>query len=102
MLAQMPDRLRDALRISGLEEMTEPRTLASCHESVDDLLHNERSQNVTALRLLYESNESHDSIEKIRVDRIHIHCFSARLPFLDLDVGFQHDRGNQRRIKVKA
>lgn len=59
-------------------------------------------QHVTGLRLLYESNQSHDGVGKIRVDRIHIHCFSARMPFLDLDVGFQHDLGNQRRIKVKA
>jgi len=35
-------------------------TLASGEESVGDLLHNERYQHVTALRLLYESNQSHD------------------------------------------
>jgi len=68
--------------------MIEPRALASSHESVDDLVYDERCQNVNTSGLISESNQSHDSIEKIRVDQIHVHRFRARIPFLDLDVCF--------------
>ena len=82
--------------------MTEPRALASGQEPVDDLLHDERCQNVIASRFIRESNQSHDSVEKIRVDRMYIHGLRARIPFLDLDVCFHHDRADQRRIKIEA
>ena len=56
----------------------------------------------TAFQIFRESNQPHDSVEKIRVDRMHVHRFRARIPFLDLDVGFQQDRGDQRGIKIEA
>ena len=42
------------------------------------------------------------SVEKIRVDRMHVHRLCTRIPFLDLDVCFHQDGGNQRGIKIEA
>src|SRR5690349_3222206 len=102
MLAEVPNCPRDPLGVSERYEMTEPCALASDQESVDYLLDDEGHQNVTAFELIRESNQSHDGVEKIRVDRIHIHRFRTRITFFDLDVGFKQNRRNQRGIKIEA
>jgi hypothetical protein len=42
--------------------------------------HDERRQNVAASRLIPESNQPHDGIEKIHV-QMHVHRLRARIPF---------------------